>query len=166
MRAWTPTNPGRLLAGLILSTSLITSVLAGPKGSEFDLTLTPAAGGMEGVGIARPQDPVGMMFANPSTLTQLEGSSAFTVGGTFVSPDLKAEGEPTDLFGGTASAGNFNASAALTGPFNNKSSFTQGAVPHAIAIQRLTPKLVAGFGFTGVSGRRSGTVRRQYVRRL
>lgn len=152
MRESAPIKSGRLLTGVILSTSLITTVLAGPKGSEFDLTLTPAAGGMEGVGIARPQDPVAMMFANPSTLTQLEGSHAFTVGGTFVSPDLKAEGEPTDLFGGTASAGTFNPAAALTGPFKNKSSFTDGAVPHAIAIQRLSPKLVAGFGFTGVSG--------------
>jgi len=74
--------------------------VAGPHGSEFDLTLTPAAGGMEGVGIARPQDPVAMLFANPATLTQLKGSSAFTIGATFASPKLKARGQPTDLFGG------------------------------------------------------------------
>ncbi len=125
---------------------------AGPHGSEFDLTLTPAAGGMEGVGIARPQDPVAMVFANPATLTQLEGSTAFTLGATFAAPDLKASGEPTDLFGGTASAGTFNPAAALTGPFSGSSSFDDTAAPHAVVIQRLSDKLVVAFGFTGVSG--------------
>lgn len=126
--------------------------LAGPHGSEFDLTLAPAAGGMEGVGIARPQDPIAMLFANPATLTQLEGSSAFIIGATFASPHLKARGEPTDLFGGTASGGDFNPGAALTGPFKGSSSIDALAAPHAAVIQRLSPKLVAGFGFTGVSG--------------
>lgn len=126
--------------------------LAGPHGSEFDLTLTPAAGGMEGVGIARPQDPVAMVFANPATLTQLEGRTAFTLGATFAAPDLKASGEPTDLFGGTLSQGNFNPAAALTGDFNGSSSFEDTAVPHAVVVQRITDKLVAAFGFTGVSG--------------
>lgn len=125
---------------------------AGPHGSEFDLTLTPAAGGMEGVGIARPQDPVAMLFANPATLTQLDGSATFTVGATYASPDLDAHGQPTDLFGGTASAGTFNPMAALTGPFEGDSSFTAAVAPHAVFIQRLSDKLVAGFGLTGVSG--------------
>ena len=125
---------------------------AGPHGSEFDLTLTPAAGGMEGVGIARPQDPVAMVFANPATLTQFEGRTTFTLGATFAAPDLKASGEPTDLFGGTASAGTFNPAAPLTGPFNGSSSFDDTAAPHAVAIQRLSDNLVAAFGFTGVSG--------------
>lgn len=102
---------------------------AGPHGSEFDLTLTPAAGGMEGVGIARPQDPVAMLFANPATLTQLEGKTAFTIGATYASPDLDARGGPTDLFGGTAQAGTFNPQAALTGSFADDSSFNDAAVP-------------------------------------
>ncbi len=137
----------------VLSLSLLSSaVQAGPHGSEFDLTLTPAAGGMEGVGIARPQDPVAMLFANPATLTQLEGKNAFTIGATYASPDLDAKGEPTDLFGGTASAGTFNPQAALTGPFEDDSSFTTAVAPHAVVIQRLSDKLVAGFGLTGVSG--------------
>lgn len=127
-------------------------VHAGPHGSEFDLTLTPAAGGMEGVGIARPQDPVAMLFANPATLTQLAGKTAFTIGATYASPDLDASGEPTDLFGGTASAGTFNPQAALTGPFEDDSTFDDAAAPHAVVIQRLSDRLVAGFGLTGVSG--------------
>lgn len=126
--------------------------LAGPHGSEFDLTLTPAAGGMEGVGIARPQDPIAMLFANPATLTQLEGNRTFSIGATFASPNLKMTAEPTDLFGGTASAGTFNPAAALTGPVKGSSSTDALAAPHAVVIQRLSDKLVAGFGFTGVSG--------------
>ena len=57
----------RFLTGLFLIICSI-SVYAGPRGSEFDCTLMPAAGGMEGVGTARPQDPVCMLFANPATL--------------------------------------------------------------------------------------------------
>lgn len=125
---------------------------AGPHGSEFDLTLTPAAGGMEGVGIARPQDAVAMLFANPATLTQLEGNTTFIIGATYVSPNLEAHGEPTDLFGGTVSGGDFNPAAALTGNFKGTSSFDDGAVPHAVVIQRLSEKLVVGFGLTGISG--------------
>lgn len=134
---------------LILSSGL---VQAGPHGSEFDLTLTPAAGGMEGVGIARPQDPVAMLFANPATLTQLEGKTAFTIGATYASPDLDARGGPTDLFGGTAEAGTFNPQAALTGSFADDSTFNDAVAPHAVVIQRFTDKLVVGFGLTGVSG--------------
>lgn len=122
---------------------------AGPHGSEFDLTLAPAAGGMEGVGIARPQGPTAMLFANPATLTQLKGSSAFTLGATFADPTLKASADaPVGLFGGAPSPTN----PALTGAFSGQSRITELAAPHAIAIQRLSPKLVAGFGFTGISG--------------
>lgn len=126
--------------------------LAGPHGSEFDLTLAPAAGGMEGVGIARPQDAVAMLFGNPATLTQLEGNTEFIIGATFASPRLKANGGPTDLFGGTAANGDFNPLAALTGNFKGSSSIDALAAPHAVVIQRISEKMVAGFGFTGISG--------------
>lgn len=122
---------------------------AGPHGSEFDLTLAPAAGGMEGVGIARPQGPVAMLFANPATLTQLKGSSAFTLGATFADPKLKASADsPVGLFGGAPGPMN----PPLTGAFSGESRITELVAPHAVAIQRLSPKLVAGFGFTGISG--------------
>lgn len=115
-------------------------VQAGPRGSEFDLTLTPAAGGMEGVGVVRPQDPVAMLFGNPATLTQLRGSNAFTLGASFVSPDLRA----------TNSGPSFNPFVAPGA--SGKSRLTAAAMPHAAALHRITPELVAGFGFTGISG--------------
>ncbi|MFQ5659921.1 MAG: OmpP1/FadL family transporter [Gammaproteobacteria bacterium] len=121
---------------------------AGPHGSEFDLTLTPAAGGMEGVGIARPQDPIAMLFANPSSLTQLKGSNAFIIGGTFADPGLQASAAgPTSLIEGVPAS-----MAPLTGPFNGSSRETELVAPHAAAIHRITPRLVAGIGLTGVSG--------------
>lgn len=144
-----PQMPGRATGSLavVLSTIFcIGTAHAGPRGSEFDLTLTPAAGGMEGVGTARPQDAVAMLFANPSTLTQLEGTNVFTLGATYASPDLDASGEPTDLFGGPAQF------APLTGSFRGDSRINELVAPHAAAIHRFSPRLVAGFGFTGVSG--------------
>lgn len=136
----------RLLTGLLLVIYNMSSVYAGPRGSEFDCTLMPAAGGMEGVGTARPQDPVCMLFANPATLTQLKGNTTFTLGATYASPQLEASGTPTDLFGGPA------AGAPLTGSFSGSSRITALVAPHAAVIQRLSDKLVVGFGFTGVSG--------------
>ncbi|MDE2149098.1 MAG: outer membrane protein transport protein [Gammaproteobacteria bacterium] len=115
-------------------------IQAGPRGSEFDTTETPAAGGMEGVGVVRPQDPVAMLFGNPSTLAQLQGSYAFTFGGSYVSPDLKA----------TNSISNPNPFVA-PGAFG-KSHLTAAAIPHAAFLQRITPNLVLGGGLTGVSG--------------
>lgn len=136
-----------LIAGAALSMgAAATPAEAGPRGSEFDTTLTPAAGGMEGVAIARPQDPVAMLFANPATLTQLKGDNAFLLGASFIKPSLKAEGDPTDLFGGPPNQ------APLTGSFDGESRLTAAATPHAAAVHRLNDRIVLGVGFTGVSG--------------
>ncbi len=136
-----------LLGGLALGLSAASSPAeAGPRGSEFDTTLTPAAGGMAGVAIARPQDPVAMLFANPSTMTQLDGDNAFLLGGSFIKPTLEARGEPTDLFGGPPNQ------APLTGPFDAKSRLTAAVAPHAAALHRINDRIVLGAGLTAVSG--------------
>jgi long-chain fatty acid transport protein len=124
----------------ILTSLSATPAQAGPRGSEFDLTLTPAAGGMEGVGIVRPQDPVAMLFGNPSTLTQLQGSYAFTLGASYVSPNLKARNSST------------NPNPFVAPGADGKSDLTDAALPHAAVVHRVTPNLVLGGGFTGVSG--------------
>jgi long-chain fatty acid transport protein len=67
-----------------------TTAHAGNIGSDFDITITPAAGGMAGVGIVRPQDPVASVFGNPATLTQLQGETSFTIGGTYLDVTAKA----------------------------------------------------------------------------
>lgn len=110
---------------------------AAPRGSEFDLTLTPATGAMEGAGIARPQDPIAMIFGNPATMTQMQGTDSGTLGMSFVSPDLEA----------TSDGSNPN-----SGPFDGESRLDKAVLPHAGIIHRFTDQLVGGFGFTGISG--------------
>ena len=123
-----------LWAGLALG---LPGAEAAPRGSEFDLTLTPATGGMEGAGIARPQDPIAMIFGNPATLTQMEGTDSGTLGMSFVSPNLEASGDGTSPF---------------TGVFDGESALDKAVMPHAGIVHRFNDKLVGGFGFTGISG--------------
>jgi long-chain fatty acid transport protein len=54
-------------------------------GVELHNTLMPAAGGMGGVSIARPQDLASSMNANPATLTQFKGTQ-FMFGGAWAEP--------------------------------------------------------------------------------
>ncbi len=57
-------------------------------GTDTQNVMTPAAGGMAGVFVARPQDVPAAVFGNPSTLSQFRGTQ-FTLGGGWV------EGYPT-----------------------------------------------------------------------
>lgn len=120
---------------------------AGPMGSELDLGLMPGAGGMEGVGIVRPQDNVAMVFGNPATLTQLKGNFGATFGGSYVSPDLELNG--------IATAGpdfSTDPPGLLGVPVRGQSRLGDLAMPHAGLNTRLSPNLVMGMGITGVSG--------------
>lgn len=142
-------NNQKPLAGLAvtaLSLVLAHAALASPRGSEFDATLAPAAGGMGGVSVARPQDAVAMVFVNPATLSQLKSDYAFLVGAEYVSPKLETSGRPTDLFGGEPNM------APLTGEFEGTSRLTEAVAPHAVFISRLNDQAVIGAGLTAVSG--------------
>lgn len=118
---------------------------AGPSGSEMDMGLMPASGGMEGVGIVRPQDNVAMVFGNPASLTQLKGQFGATFGGSYVSPNLKLNGIATI-------GPDFDTGGLLGGPVNGHSRLGDLAMPHAAVVQRYNEKLVMGMGITGVSG--------------
>lgn len=120
---------------------------AGPSGSELDLGLMPASGGMEGVGVVRPQDNVAMVFGNPASLVQLNGNFGATFGGSYVSPDLEASGIAT--IGPDFST---MPPGLLGGPISGQSRLGDLAMPHAAFVQRMSPKLVMGMGITGVSG--------------
>jgi len=72
--------------------ALVGSLLAGGTaafgqsfGVELHNTLMPAAGGMGGVSIARPQDLTSAMNANPAALTQFRGTQ-FLFGGGWAEP--------------------------------------------------------------------------------
>ncbi len=60
-----------LLASLSLACGQLS---AANYGTDLNLTMMPAAGGMGGVGIARPQDVGSAVFGNPATLTQYKGA--------------------------------------------------------------------------------------------
>ncbi|SDG01333.1 long-chain fatty acid transport protein [Limimonas halophila] len=122
---------------------------ASPRGSEFDASLGPASGGMEGVAVARPVDSIGMLFSNPATLGQATTEHEFLLGGTFVSPDLDASGQPTELDG---SAPDNDPSPPLTGQFDGESDLDASVAPNAAAIQRFSEDLVAGMGISAISG--------------
>ena len=122
---------------------------ASPRGSEFDASLGPASGGMEGVAVARPVDSIGMLFSNPATLGQADSDHEFLIGGTFVSPDLDASGQPTELDGSPPDG---DPSPPLTGAFDGESDLDASVAPNAAAVQRITDDLVAGMGISAISG--------------
>lgn len=136
-----------VVAGLAALGLGLSNAHAGPMGSELDLGMMPASGGMEGVGIARPQDNGSMIFGNPATLTQLKGMTSFTLGGSYVSPSLKANG----TFAVPNPAGPTTLPPVLA-PINGKSKINDLAMPNAAVIQRLSPNMVAAMGLTGLSG--------------
>ncbi|MDT8398109.1 MAG: outer membrane protein transport protein [Pseudomonadales bacterium] len=130
-------------ATLTISGCISTGVYAGPSGSELDLSIMPAAGGMGGVGTVRPQDTTASLFGNPATATQLKGETQFLIGGSYISPNLKSTGTVSapDGMGGLAGL-----------PLQGKSKLDDLAAPHAGVLQRLSPDLVVGMGITAVSG--------------
>lgn len=116
--------------------SLSGFALAGNLGSDLNLTVTPAAGGMAGVGYSRPQDPVASVFGNPATLTQLEGRTDFTFGASYLNVDAHADHD-----------------GSITGvPFSADSEAEHYLLPNIAVRQRLTDELVVGGGLQVVSG--------------
>jgi long-chain fatty acid transport protein len=111
-------------------------------GSDLQNVMAPAAGGMAGVSIARPQDVPSAVFGNPATLAQFQGTQ-FTLGGGWI------EGYPT-----VTNDGNLNALSPGT-PFS-ATSRTDGAAATEIGVtQDLRPLGVAGtlgLGVAGLSG--------------
>lgn len=77
---------GTLLAGACLALAA-EEVQAQTFGIELHNTMMPAAAGMGGVGIARPQDLTSALNANPAALTQFEGTQ-FTFGGGWAEPTI------------------------------------------------------------------------------
>lgn len=127
-----------LVAALALMVP-VSAYSASPSGSEFDTTMTPAAGGMMGVASAKMSDPVAAIFNNPATLTQQAGNNAFAIGATYGRLDLRANSDGVTPVG-------------FTGPVDGDTELRDIALPHFAATQRLGPKFVAAMGITGLSG--------------
>ncbi|MBN2580036.1 MAG: hypothetical protein JXB10_13690 [Pirellulales bacterium] len=126
-----------VLLGLIVAVNS-SSAWGQGYGTDSQNVLTPAAGGMAGVSLARPQDVPAAIFGNPSTLAQFHGTQ-FTLGGAWV------EGYPTVT----------NNGSLLEIPFS-MTSRTQGfAIPEIGVIQDLRALGLPGslgLGLSGLSG--------------
>ena len=121
-----------LLASLSLACGQLS---AANYGTDLNLTMMPAAGGMGGVGIARPQDVGSAVFGNPATLTQYKGAH-FMFGATFYAPDVSATHDGTTT--GTAWTGESNA-----GPY---------LIPNIAITQALNERMTMGLGLGVVAG--------------
>ncbi|HEY3326699.1 MAG TPA: outer membrane protein transport protein [Novimethylophilus sp.] len=131
-------NDHDLLAATLATTLVLAANNANALnlGSDFNLTATPAGGGMAGVGYARPQDPVSAVFGNPATMTQLEGDTAFSLGMSYLGVDARAKHD-----------------GSVTGaPFSADSDASDYVLPTVGAEQRLTDKAVIGGGIQMISG--------------
>lgn len=123
-------------AGLLTGLSMTCTPLnAANYGTDLNLTMMPASGGMGGVGIARPQDTGSAVFGNPASLTQFNGTH-FMFGATFYAQDVNAKHDGT--ISGTAWSGESNA-----GPY---------LIPNIAITQSLNDRLTMGLGLGIVAG--------------
>ncbi len=108
-------------------------------GSDLQNIMTPAAGGMAGVSVARPQDVPAAIFGNPASMTQFKGTE-FTFGGGWI------EGYPTVFNDGTLNGGT---------PFN-VTSRTEGFVAPEIGVTQALDGMgipaTVGLGLSSLSG--------------
>lgn len=57
-------------------------------GTDLNLTMMPASGGMAGVGIAAPLEPAAALYGNPGSLVQFGDATRFSFGATYYSPSV------------------------------------------------------------------------------
>ena len=146
-------RPGRkpILWSLLVAlacTLVCRTAAAQSYGVELGNSLMPASGGMGGTSVARPQDMLSGINANPATLTQYRGTT-FTMAGTFVGStfDLTQTG-PAPAIGVT--------------PFSAKSSTGGTVVPNIGVSQELDVfglPVTLGLGLIGTAGAGSSFVR-------
>ncbi|MCC6124202.1 MAG: hypothetical protein IT426_04525 [Pirellulales bacterium] len=131
------------LLSITFAFTICTSSLWGQGyGTDTQNVLAPAAGGMAGVSIARPQDVPSAIFGNPASLAQFQGTQ-FCLGGGWV------EGYPTVSNNGSLNQQNPGEPFSVT-------SRTQGfAVPTIGVTQDLRSRGIPGtlgMGLSGLSG--------------
>lgn len=123
-------------AAVALALWAIPSANAANYGTDLNLTMLPASGGMGGVGIANPLEPAAAVFGNPATLANFNNGTSFSFGATFYKPDVSAQHNGGDT--GAAWSSDSKASDYL--------------VPSVAITQPLSQDTVLGLGLTAVSG--------------
>lgn len=110
-------------------------------GVELRANALPAAGGMAGTGIARPQDVQSSMVLNTATLTQHKGTN-FSFSGAWIEPTFNLDNEAI-LPGGSVS------------PFRQKSDRPGSLIGNIVATQDFSAlglPVTAGLGLITASG--------------
>jgi long-chain fatty acid transport protein len=113
-------------------------------GVELHNTLMPASGGMGGVSIARPQDLISSMNANPASMTQFKGTQ-FSFSGAWAEPTINLTQTGNIPFAGPP----------LIEPFSGKSTAPGSPVGNIGVTQELSElglPAVVGVGFVTTSG--------------
>ena len=108
-------------------------------GVELRANALPAAGGMAGTGIARPQDVQSSMVLNTATLTQHKGTN-FSFSGAWIEPTFNLENEAT---------------IGPVQPFKQKSDRPGSLIGNIVATQDFTAlglPVTAGLGLITASG--------------
>lgn len=114
--------------GATLSGLLSTTAIAGNLGTNFNLTMAPATGGMGGMGYVRPQDPFASVMGNVATIGQVDGTD-FIFGAVYtrVEPATAHDGSVVPAFDTSTNFNNFIApTMAVRHRLNDKLSFGMG----------------------------------------
>jgi long-chain fatty acid transport protein len=124
------------VAGGVAGVFAVVGAQAANYGTDLNLTMMPASGGMAGVGIAAPLEPAAALYGNPASLTQFSSATHFSFGATYYDPsvDVKHDGSVT----GAAWSG-----STQTKPY---------LVPTVAVTMPITANDVVGAGLTVVSG--------------
>lgn len=127
--------PRQITAIAALGLALSGPAGAANYGTDLNLTMMPAAGGMAGVGIAEPQDVGAAVFGNPATLNPADGTR-FMLGASYYSPQVKAQHDGSVT--GTAWSGDSEA-----GPY---------LIPNVAVSQPLGQQTTLGLGVSVIAG--------------
>ncbi|HEY9098908.1 MAG TPA: outer membrane protein transport protein [Thiobacillus sp.] len=126
----------KIFAAATLALGAVSVANAANYGTDLNLTMMPASGGMAGVGIANPLEPAAALFGNPATLANFNSGTSFSFGATFYKPEVSAQHNGGDT--GTAWSADSKASDYL--------------VPSIAVTQAISQDTVLGLGLTAISG--------------
>jgi long-chain fatty acid transport protein len=126
----------KICAAIALALGAASAVNAANYGTDLNLTMMPASGGMAGVGIASPLEPAAAVFGNPAALANYNTGTSFSFGAAFYDPQVSAKHNGGDT--GTAWSGDSKANNYL--------------IPSMAVTQALGRDTVLGLGLTAISG--------------
>lgn len=126
---------GRIVGGTV-GLFAMTTAHAANYGTDLNLTMMPASGGMGGVGIAAPLEPAAALYGNPGSLTLFGDSTRFSFGATYYDPHVTAEHD-----------------GSITGAaWSGTSQVRPYLIPTVSVTMPISPNDVLGAGLAVVSG--------------